>query len=440
LKQSSLIRREERLKLFLDQNRVKQTPVPLPDQLENYAVISHEGNLFQIRDQSGAFIFPLNPANSGWLPRITNKCSSQAFWDVVVDQDPVMVLCDTTVLEGRTVRLYIGSSLEDDGYIVNRYRNALLLLLPCLLGLAAASGYLLSKHAMRPVDRMTKAALQIGIGNLSSRLPVPSARDELWCLAVAWNQLLDRLEGAVSRLSEFSADASHDLRTSITVILATAQLSLQRRRSDEEYRADLDRIVGECRTASTLLDALLSLARSDNFIHEVAFQRINVSELVVSGCRRVEDLAESGGIILDWRLPADDFFIEGDEVLLQRLLGILLDNAIKYTPQFGEIVVEVCDTESTVILTVRDTGIGMSEDVCQRVFDRFYQADLRERKNQAGSGLGLSIARWIAEAHCAELTVKSLPMKGSSFQVRLRKPAPLPHVGITRTNYSASLS
>src|SRR6202012_5440433 len=112
-----------------------------------------------------------------------------------------------------------------------------------------------------------------------------------------------------------------------------------------------------------LLDALLSLARSDNFVHEVAFQRINVSELVVRGCRRVEDLAESGGIILDWRLPAHDLFIEGDEVLLQRLLGILLDNAIKYTPQFGEIVVEVCDTESTVILPVRDTGIGMSEDV-----------------------------------------------------------------------------
>ena len=113
---------------------------------------------------------------------------------------------------------------------------------------------------------------------------------------VAWNQLLDRLEGAVSRLSKFSADASHDLRTSITVILATAQVSLDRRRSEEEYRSDLERIVSECRIASTLLDALLSLARSGNFVHEVAFQRINVTELVVAGCRRVEDLAESNGI------------------------------------------------------------------------------------------------------------------------------------------------
>jgi signal transduction histidine kinase len=202
----------------------------------------------------------------------------------------------------------------------------------------------------------------------------------------------------------------------------------------------LDRIVGECRTASTLLDALLSLARSDNFVHEVASQRVNVGELVVRGCRRVEDLAESSGIILDWRLPTDDLFIEGDEVLLQRLLGILLDNAIKYTPQSGEILVEACDTESSVLLTVRDTGIGMSADVCQHMFDRFYQADLRERKSQAGSGLGLSIARWIAEAHRAELAVESLPTKGSSFRIRFPKPASTHPVVIARKDYSGSLS
>src|SRR6202012_250931 len=141
--------------------------------------------------------------------------------------------------------------------------------------------------------------------------------------AIAWNQLLGRLQKAVSRLTEFTADASHDLRTSITVILATAELSLRRQRSAAEYRGDLERIVDECRTASTLLDALLSLARSDNFVHEFAFRRINAAELVVTACRRVEDLAESNGIILDWRLPDDDLFIDGDELLLLRLLGIL---------------------------------------------------------------------------------------------------------------------
>jgi two-component system, OmpR family, heavy metal sensor histidine kinase CusS len=271
---------------------------------------------------------------------------------------------------------------------------------------------------MKPVGRMTRAALGIGIGNLSDRLPVPAAKDEIQHLAVVWNQLLARLEAAVSRLSQFSADASHDLRTSITVILATAQLSLHRHRSEDEYRDDLNKIVTECRTASTLLDALLALAQSDNFVHEVAFKKINLCELVVSGCRRVEDLAESSGIMLDWYLPKDPVSIEGDELLLQRLLGILLDNAIRYTPEHGEIRAEVSLTAKEALVTVRDTGIGMSEDVRQHVFDRFYQADLRERKSQAGSGLGLSIGRWIADAHGAELTVESTPLRGSVFQIR----------------------
>lgn len=428
LKRDNLRRREERLSAYLEQNRMKRTAIPVSQELQDYALISHEGNLFQIRDLSGRLLFPINAAAADWLQRPAQDCTKPVFEDVTVDNRPVAVMCEITTLDGRQVRLYIGSSLDEDVHILGSFRNALILLLPCLLGIAAATGYLLSKQAMRPVDRMTKAALNMGIGNLSLRLPLPSARDELWALAVTWNQLLDRLENAVARLSRFSADASHDLRTSITVILATAQLSLRGRRSEDEYRNDLDRIVSECRTASTLLDALLALARSDNFLHEVAFQRINVGELVVAGCRRVEDLADSSGIMLDWRLPADDLFIHGDQMLLQRLFGILLDNAIKYTPECGQIVVEVVTTQSEIVVTVRDTGIGMTEDVCQHVFDRFYQADLRERKTQAGNGLGLAIARWIAEAHRADLSVSSSPMRGSEFQIRFPATADAPSV------------
>jgi signal transduction histidine kinase len=122
--------------------------------------------------------------------------------------------------------------------------------------------------------------------------------------------------------------------------------------------------------------------------------------------------------MLDWRLPAEELFVQGDELLLQRLFGILLDNAIKYTPESGQIIVEVVSRQNEVIVSVRDTGIGMTEEVRQHVFDRYYQAELRERKTQAGSGLGLAIAHWIAEAHRAELSVKSSPMQGSEFQIR----------------------
>ncbi|MCU1223655.1 MAG: integral rane sensor signal transduction histidine kinase [Edaphobacter sp.] len=423
-KKTHLQGREDRLIAFLQENKTRGVTLPLNQQLRNYALVTHEGNLFHIHNSDGTLLFPTEAMVADWVSTDKEKdCNEPAFTTALLDHQPVLVMCHMIPLNGHTVRLHLGGALDEQFEILRIYRNALLLLMPGLLILSTACGYLLSRHALKPVDRMTRAALGIGIGNLSERLPVPSAKDEIQHLAVAWNQLLARLEAAVSRLSQFSADASHDLRTSITVMLATAQLSLHRtHRSEAEYREDLGKVVTECRTAATLLDALLSLARSDNFIHEVAFKQINLCDLVVNGCRRVEDLAESSGILLDWHLPKEPVHIEGDELLLQRLLGILLDNAIRYTPEHGEIRAEVSLTSKEALVTVRDTGIGMSEDVRQRVFDRFYQGDLRERKTQAGSGLGLSIARWIAEAHRADLTVESTPLKGSVFQIKLPLP------------------
>jgi two-component system heavy metal sensor histidine kinase CusS len=417
-KETHLRGREDRLVSLLKENKATGVTEPLSEQLKNYALVTHEGNLFHIHNLDGSLLFPSEGIGKDWVLPSHEDCAHRVFTSEILDKQPALVMCHMILLDGHMVRLHIGGSLDEENYILRKYRNALLLLMPALLCLSSVSGYFLSRHALKPVDRMTRAALGIGIGNLSQRLPVPSAKDEIQHLAVAWNQLLARLETAVSRLSQFSADASHDLRTSITVMLATAQLSLHRHRSEEEYRDALAKIVTECRTASTLLDALLSLAQSDNFVHEVAFKRINLCELVINGCRRVEDLAESSGILLDWHLPGEAVHIEGDELLLQRLLGILLDNAIRYTPQFGEIRTEVSLVANNALVTVRDTGVGMSEDVRLQVFNRFYQADLRERKSKAGSGLGLSIGRWIADAHGAELTVESIPQQGSVFQIK----------------------
>jgi two-component system heavy metal sensor histidine kinase CusS len=416
-KKTHLQGREDRLITFLRDNKASGIKTSLDEQLRNFALVTHEGDLFHVHNMDGSVLFPTGSVNHDWTTPLDEDCAKPVFKTIKLDKKPTLIMCHMIPLNGLPVRLHIGGALDEEAYILQQYRNALLLLLPGLLVLSSISGYFLSRHALRPVDRMTRAALDIGIGNLSKRLPVPSAKDEIQDLAVAWNQLLAKLEAAVLRLSRFSADASHDLRTSITVMLATAQLSLHRRRTEDEYREDLDKIVTECRTASTLLDALLALAQSDNLIHEVAFTRIDLCNLVVSGCRRVEDLAESSGILLDWQLPSEPVHIGGDELLLQRLLGILLENAIRYTPEHGEICASVSMSAANAIVTVRDSGIGMSEEVRQRVFDRFYQADLRERKSQAGSGLGLSIGRWIADAHGADLTVDSTPMRGSSFQI-----------------------
>jgi heavy metal sensor kinase len=416
-KETHLLGREERLIHLLEDNRAQRVPTPIDEQLRNYALVTHEGNMFQLRRLDGAALFPSGTQDTNWAFSDASGCSQRRFKLVQLSDSPAMVMCHAIAFQGTQVRLYEGGSLAEEMDILRIYRNALLFLLPGLLILSSFCGYFLSRRAMAPVDRMTKAALEIGIGNLSARVPAPQARDEVRQLAEAWNQLLDRLEAAVSRLSRFSADVSHDLRTSITVILATTQLALKRRHSESEYREDLNRIASECCMAATLLDALLSMVRSENFIHEVMFQRIDLCALVVNGCRRAEDLAESNGILLDWDLPGQPVYIEGDELLISRLLSILLDNAIKYTPEEGEIHAEVFADENEAGVIVRDTGVGISLDEQERIFERFYQADLRERKTQVGCGLGLSIARWIADAHRARITVDSAPERGSLFKV-----------------------
>lgn len=416
IKQKSLARREQRLLLLLDQTPA--TTSSLNAALQQYAITTHEGNLFQIRATDGHLIFPEKSPFSDWLSQPTWNCSHAIFKEIHSASQPIAIYCHAAVLHGRPVTLYFGGALDEDFQLLNTYVRMQLVALPLLMCLAAFGAFLLSKRALAPVDRMTKAIVEMGVNDLSARLPEPHAHDELWHLAITWNQLLARLDSAVQRLTKFSADASHDLRTSITVILTNAELSLQRKRSQEEYRDCIARIADECRTATTLLDALLALARSDNFVHESNFKKINAAELVVAACRRVEDLAGSKGIILDWSLPEEDPFIEGDDLLLQRLLGILLDNAIKYTPESGQIIAEVRTSAFDVTLTVMDTGIGISEAAQQRIFDRFYQADLRERRREPGNGLGLSIAKWIADAHRATLTVESTLMVGSTFQIR----------------------
>lgn len=416
-KKTHLIGREDRLMSLLKENAMRHTRSSLNDQLQQYALVTHEGNLFHVHDMNGNILFPVGGAEDMWSLPSAEACQQRRFTAVRSHNQPILVMCHQEFLNGRLVCLHFGGSLEEEDFILHEYRSVLLFLLPALILLSSLSGYFLSRFALLPVHRMTQAALDIGIGNLSRRLPIPQAKDEIQQLALAWNQLLAQLDAAVGRLSEFSADASHDIRTSITVILASAQLSLQRPRMESEYREVLEKIVAECRTASTLLDALLSMARSENFTHEVVLQKINLSDLAIQGCRRVEDLAESCGLMLDWKLSSSEVYVNGDELLLQRALGILLDNAIRYTPAGGQVWVEVAEEAQGVTITVRDTGVGMTENVRQHVFDRFYQADLRERKTAAGSGLGLSIARWIATAHKAYLSVESTPMQGAAFHI-----------------------
>jgi hypothetical protein len=201
-KKTHLKGREDRLVSFLTENRAKGVSQPLSEQLRNYALVTHEGNLFHIHNLNGSLFFPSEGIGRDWVLPATDDCTQPVFNSVSVDKNSVLVMCHTIPLDGRMVRLHIGGSLEEEASILRTYRNALFLLMPALLILSSVSGYFLSRHALRPVDRMTRAALGIGIGNLSQRLPVPPAKDEfriwLWRGINCWQGWRLRSRASVS--------------------------------------------------------------------------------------------------------------------------------------------------------------------------------------------------------------------------------------------------
>jgi two-component system heavy metal sensor histidine kinase CusS len=262
-------------------------------------------------------------------------------------------------------------------------------------------------RALKPVDRITRTAVGIGISNLSKRIPVEKTGDEIQRLAEAWNDLLARLESSVARQQQFTSDASHDLRTSMAVILATGQLTLRHQRTEEEYREAISTMVSECDSTSHLLEDLLLLARGDVFPARIELLPVNITTIVREVSQRAASLASAKSQQVEVHVPPDPIVLLGDNKLLPRLLSILIDNAVKYTPEGGAIrIVLERQADGSVQLRVQDTGIGIPLELLPKIFDRFYRGDSVRSRNSGGFGLGLAIAKCICEAHAAEINVR----------------------------------
>ena len=321
-------------------------------------------------------------------------------------------------MQGRNYRILVAAPLEGTELTLRRLREVLLWSAPLVLLIGSLGGYWLSRRALAPVDAITRAAQSIGIENLSQRLEVPAAGDELQRLSETWNRMLERLEAAVNRLSQFTADASHELRTPIALIRATAELTLRRERSTETYREALRHIMDETDRTTRLIEDLLLLARSDAGFPAMALDRVELTPLVRDVCQQEQILAQERQLDILTEAPEHPVFVDANDPALRRLLFLLVDNAVKYTPAGGHITVSVAQDSSGPTVTVRDTGIGIPDAALPHVFERFYRVDESRNREAGGAGLGLSIAQWIAERHHARLEAESVEGRGSAFRVR----------------------
>ena len=295
-----------------------------------------------------------------------------------------------------------------------------LLGLPLAVAIAGLGGYFLARRALAPVDRMAEQARSITAERLKERLPVDNPNDELGRLASVFNQTLMRLESSFDQMRRFTADASHELRTPLTAMRSVGEIGLRGKRDASDYREVIGSMLEEVDRLSLLVDRLLTLSRADSGESMIARDRVDLCSLAEEVTTQLEVLAEEKQQSLTVESHGPSLCV-GDPMVLRQALLNLVDNAIKYSPLGGRIVVRVSTLPNGVaVLDVSDTGPGIPADLRPRVFDRFYRADgSRSRENGGGTGLGLSIARWAVEVNGGQLTLESGEGQGATFRITL---------------------
>ena len=291
--------------------------------------------------------------------------------------------------------------------------------LPLLVILASLLGYWLSARALAPVSRIIQGAERVGVRNLSRRLEVPRAKDELRRLTEHLNAMLDRIEASVKRITQFTADASHDLRTPLALIRTNAELVLRRPRSESEYREALHRILVTSEETTELIEQLLMLARADANVAQLKMEPTELYKIVRAAGQKARMLAAGKGLSFSESGPPCGLTLLANAAALERLLLSVVDNAVKYTPPSGHVALVLSVQGSQAVIEVRDTGIGIAEQDLPHVFERFYRADQTRSRETRGSGLGLSIAKWIAETHNGSIELRSRPGQGTMVIIRL---------------------
>jgi len=390
------------------------------EELIQHASLAPAGSRFRIADSAGRWLYQ-SPGTQGWgaAPPDPSRLPNRGRVETsTLNGKPVRVL-SAAVAAGS---IQIGMPTDEFAEMLDAFTWTAVLASPLLLLLASAGGYWMSRRALAPVEQIARTAGDIEAHNLSERLPLRGTGDELDQLSATLNAMLARLQDSFRRVTQFTADASHELRTPVAIIRTTAEVIRKKPRSEKEYSEALDRILAESERTTDLIEDLMLLARADANIEETVLEPLALADLVRAACADARVLAEAAGI----KLAADDFngcTVSGDFRALRRAVLILLDNAIKYSKPGGEVQVHLglCrkGERPMATLEVRDNGIGIAADELPHIFERFYRAAKDRSRKIGGVGLGLSIAQSIARRHGGEIQVESAPGRGSTARLLL---------------------
>jgi signal transduction histidine kinase len=356
----------------------------------------------------------------------------------------VRILAYTVAAQGKRYAVQTGISMNKSMALLAGFRTGLLLLTPLVILLAAIAGHFMSRKALKPMAALAAEARRINDRNLDIRLPVPSAKDEISDLSRTLNQMLERIDKTFASVRTFTGNASHELRTPISLMRTEIEVALYRPRDAEEYRETLGHLHEQTVRMTGLVENLLSLARADGGAETITLAPIQVNVLFNQIAETWKNATNQAMLDFSTEILGEDLVLLGDSQGIPRLLSILLENASKYTPPGGVVKLSAAIDGERIVLSVRDTGIGIAPEHSLRIFDRFYRVTPAKENVPVGSGLGLALAKWIADRHGTVLKVESETGSGSCFSFSLKRISPvLPvsdacNISISRAVFGAS--
>lgn len=312
--------------------------------------------------------------------------------------------------------LQCGFPLVEVEGALGRLLLIILIWVPIAVVVAGIAGWFLARRALKPVESMIQETRHITATNMKRRLPRSSKANELDRLAVTINEMLDRIESSTRAVREFSIDVSHELKTPLAIIRGEIDLALRKDRPKEQLEETLCIIEGEVTGLVRLVDDLMLLVRSDSKQLRFEKRTIYLKDVVQYVVERFQDRAQEKDIDLIFEC-LDDPSVDGDESYLKRLLLNLVDNAIKFTGEGGNVNIQLASGDGDAIIRVKDNGMGIETDIQEKVFARFFRTD--QARTHEGSGLGLNIAKAICDAHQGSLSIDSSPGRGTIVTVRI---------------------
>ncbi|HAO94403.1 MAG: hypothetical protein A2X93_05870 [Deltaproteobacteria bacterium GWC2_56_8] len=394
--------------------------------LERFFGIRTAGNYIQVLDPLGQTVARSSNLESMKLP-ITRDTYHAAVngattFEIIrnIGRYPVRVVTKPIFVpdKGLVAIVQVGSSLEEVDEVFHSLAYIFMLGVAASVVIAGAVGWFLAKKALKPVSEITKLARKIGAENLNERITIEVPNDEIGRLATTINEMFGRLEKSFKQIKQFTGDASHELKTPLTILKGEMEIALRSKDGIEAMREALKSSLEEIDRMNYIVRNLLDLAKMDVEKEALPKESVDLDRLLKERLDHFRRHALDSGVEL-YILKSIPVIVRGDRVRISQLFSNLMDNAIKYTPRGGTVKLSLSDEDGRAVFRVMDTGVGISKEDAPYIFDRFYRVDKARSRDVGGAGLGLSICKGIAEAHGGTLEVESAPSRGSTFTLKL---------------------